>query len=41
MVAALRACVHLHVHPRLDARERVALTELLVRWAVDVHWERR
>ena len=37
MVVALRACVEAHVPRRVDASERVALTQLLVRWAVEAH----
>ena len=37
MIVALRACVDAHAPRRLDADERVALTQLLVRWAIEVH----
>jgi hypothetical protein len=37
MVVALRACVEQHVPRRVEADERVALTQLLVRWAMEAH----
>ena len=33
LVAALKQCVQQHAPRRLDAGERAALTDLLVRWA--------
>jgi hypothetical protein len=33
----LRACVEEHTPRRVEADDRVALTQLLVRWAIEVH----
>ena len=37
LVIAVRACAEQHVPRRVDPDERLALVQLLVRWAIEVH----